>query len=191
MSTVVFLGDSITYGVRTPGPTATQIFSYLIGNQRGFSTIINAGIPGDTAAGGYARLATDVIAHSPKVCFVMYGTNDAGNFVGATAYAASMKSIIDDLKTAGIEPVILSPWFPRSSPVYLEYESYLNALEALVASEGVHYVDIFRECINCYFYMNSTTFNAMWVDWAHPDVSGHAYIASFFERPQFSAMGLA
>lgn len=190
MSKVVFLGDSVTLGVRT-GVTATDIFSYKIGNARGFTTIINKGVSNDTAEGGYARLTTDVLAHNPKVCFVMFGTNDVFYNKGATNYVNNMRNIVLELKLNGIEPVVFSPFFFRSTPLFTAFPAYLQALEAMLKTENVHYVDIYREGIHAYFYMPSSQFSAMYTDWAHPAVPGHDFITNFFLRPQFSDMGLA
>jgi lysophospholipase L1-like esterase len=177
MSTVVFLGDSITLGVR-PGVTAAQTFASIVGNARGFSSIINKGLSNDTAAGGLARLNADVISLAPKSCVVMFGTNDVFNGVSVASYKASMKSIVQQLKAAGIEVVILSPLLGRSSPQIAAFPPYLIALEEIGFEESVHVIDIYRRITHDYFYFSSTDFNNLYLDWAHPSAIGHTRIAN-------------
>src|SRR5262249_1067484 len=68
--TVVFLGDSIT---------AARAYGKIIENYTLLRypdrkvRFINAGVGGDTAAGGLARLERDVFAHKPTVLTVAYG----------------------------------------------------------------------------------------------------------------------
>jgi len=179
MSTVVFLGDSITLGVRT-GVGATDIFSYKIGNARGFSTIINSGLANDTAAGGVARLSTDVLAHSPKSCVIMYGTNDVYNGITVSAYKASMKSIVQTLKANNIEPVIFSPPLGRSTPQITPFPPYLVALSEIGYEENIAVVDMYRRFCHFYFYYTTPNFDGLYMDWAHPSPTGHTAITNIF-----------
>lgn len=179
MSTVAFLGDSITLGVRT-GVGATDIFSYKIGNARGFSTIINAGVTNDTAAGGYARLSTDILAHNPKSCVIMYGTNDVYNGVTVASFKASMTSIVQALKANNIEPVIFSPPLGESTPQINAFPPYLIALSEIGYENEIAVVDIYRRYCHTYFYEDSTTFSGMYEDWAHPSPAGHTFITDVF-----------
>ena len=66
--TCVFLGNSITQGVRTEAKTVTaeERFSFLIAGNRGCREI-NVGVPSDTAAGMIKRFERDVAANSPSL----------------------------------------------------------------------------------------------------------------------------
>ncbi|ROZ69365.1 GDSL-type esterase/lipase family protein [Ramlibacter sp. WS9] len=71
-STVLALGDSITFGVgATPETSYPAVLAKLTGWQ-----IVNAGISGDTSAGALARLAGLLQEHSPRLVLVSIGGND-------------------------------------------------------------------------------------------------------------------
>ena len=71
-SRVVFLGDSITHGHRLSAEVA---YPHRVGLALGIP-VVNAGISGDTTAGGLARLDRDVLAHRPRLVVVALGVND-------------------------------------------------------------------------------------------------------------------
>ena len=179
MSTVVFLGDSITLGVRA-GVRPTDIFSYKIGNAREFSNIINSGIGNDTAAGGFARIAKDVLAHNPKACVIMFGTNDVYNKVSVESYKASMKSIVQTLKAHNIEPVIFSPPLGNATSQIDLFPPYLIALSEIGYEEKVPVIDMYMRFCHFHFYYPPAEFNGLYMDWAHPSPAGHQAITNVF-----------
>ncbi len=71
---VVFLGDSITAGATYLVSTDIYYSLYCPGVDIAF--VHNAGIPGDTAPGGFARLEKDVLAFHPTVVTICFGMND-------------------------------------------------------------------------------------------------------------------
>src|SRR6186713_1272619 len=71
--TVVFLGDSIT-AARTYGKLIENYTLLRFPDRK--VRFVNAGVGGDTAAGGLKRLDRDVFAHKPTVLVVAYGVND-------------------------------------------------------------------------------------------------------------------
>jgi lysophospholipase L1-like esterase len=93
--TVVFLGDSIT-AARTYGKLIEQ-YTLLRYPERKVR-FYNAGIGGDTAAGGLKRLERDVFGRGATVLTVAYGVNDIG--WGLKADAEHKKLFLDSI--AGI-----------------------------------------------------------------------------------------
>lgn len=73
--TVVLLGDSIT-AARTYGKIIENYTLLRYPDRK--IRFINAGVGGDTAAGGLKRLERDVLVHKPTVVIVAYGINDIG-----------------------------------------------------------------------------------------------------------------
>jgi lysophospholipase L1-like esterase len=70
--------------------------------------VINAGISGDTAAGGAARLERDVLSFAPDLCIVCFGLNDAhAGLGGLPAFQAALAGILDRL--ADIPTILLTP----------------------------------------------------------------------------------
>ena len=116
---VVFLGDSITQG-------SDFICWALAINQlrcQGKVRLENAGISGDSAGGGVARLGYDVLNKKPDRVFVMFGMNDLGVSLYAKGgmeidgnrlkrlenYEKNINRICDRLKEAGITAVLITP----------------------------------------------------------------------------------
>ena len=97
MSKVVFIGDSITKGVRT-GVTETDTFVYKVATTKGFSSYLNKGVPNDTADGGLARFSSDVLAHNPDLCVIMFGTNDVFYNKPIATYYNSILSMVQQCK---------------------------------------------------------------------------------------------
>ena len=70
-------------------------------------TIINAGVGGDTAAGGLKRLERDVLAYKPDLTVVCFGLNDCGNSI--ELYTESLRQIFIQLKNSGSEVIFMTP----------------------------------------------------------------------------------
>ena len=194
---VVFLGDSITsqgagayisylatlYHSRCPGKTVR---------------LYCAGIPGNTAAGGLARLERDVICRKPDRVFVWFGAND----LNYTLYAqgnpklsqkqvermekcrGNLTQIYDRLKAAGIKVVAVTP-----TPFHYFHGEKNNMNEAGLAklSEFIRKDAAERgmECIDLYQAMTETLKRQPDIvtygkDKIHPNALGQLMIAYFF-----------
>jgi len=114
--TLVCLGDSITFGVGAePGQSYPERLSALLG-----VPVINAGVSGDTAAGGLARL-DDVLAQDPWLVIVELGGNDFLRQVPLTETEAALRKIADRLLRAKVVPVFVElsgPILGRYAEVY-------------------------------------------------------------------------
>ena len=118
---IAFLGDSVTHGAFEciQGDTAGCIFDfdavYHARLQRMLRevnpwlpvNVINAGVAGDNAPMGLARLERDVIAHRPHICVVNFGLNDLSETV--EEYVGALRAIFSRLREAGIAPILLTP----------------------------------------------------------------------------------
>jgi lysophospholipase L1-like esterase len=124
---IVTLGDSITKGVR-PGVKAHETFSALLEKslrQQGISVeVVNTGAGGESTPGALRRLAKDVLARSPHLVTVMYGTNDSyvdrnqkQARVAVDDYRRLLLDIVDQLRTAGIQVVLMTePAYAENGP---------------------------------------------------------------------------
>jgi lysophospholipase L1-like esterase len=124
---ILTLGDSITKGVR-PGVKADETFSALMEKQlrqQGIqATVTNAGVGGETTAGAAKRLARDVLAKSPHVVAMMYGTNDCyvdkgkeESRVSLPDFQTNLANLIDQLQKAGIQVVMMTePAYAENGP---------------------------------------------------------------------------
>jgi len=104
---LLMLGDSITAGyglARNEGPPA-QIQALLRAAGRNVR-VIDAGVSGDTSAGGRARLGW-ALADRPQAAIVALGGNDALRGLTPQQMQANLTSILDTLRQRGI-PVLLA-----------------------------------------------------------------------------------
>ena len=71
-STVLALGDSLTYGT---GASAETSYPTVLAELTGWN-VVNAGVPGDTSAQALVRLPALLAEHRPKLVIVSIGGND-------------------------------------------------------------------------------------------------------------------
>lgn len=92
--TIVFLGDSITAGYGLENPAA-EAYPALVGDKLGTGwRVINAGISGDTTAGGLRRI--DWILRQPvDVLVIALGGNDGLRGVDPDVTRRNLQGIID------------------------------------------------------------------------------------------------
>lgn len=186
MATIVFIGDSITKGTDYGGVTNEDTFAYKIGIASGYSAsdIINHGVSSDTSAGVLGRLQQDVIDLLPDVCSVMIGTNDWKTSITSVKFCENMDGIIQRLKNSGIKPVVFSPVMYRGTNAqFASWRPYLEGLEDICVSNGVDFIDVYRE----FTYMTYSSVPDAWklnyVDQTHLTKSGHNTVANFTMRP--------
>jgi acyl-CoA thioesterase-1 len=97
--TIIALGDSLTQGWLVRKGYLDFIAEmlekkYLHNN----FTIINRGVPGDTAEGGLYRLKHDVIDMNPDLIFIQFGLNDAYLGISPERFKNTVCAIIDELE---------------------------------------------------------------------------------------------
>ena len=114
--TIVCLGDSITAGVGAePGPPYPDLLAERLG-----VPVINAGVPGDTAEDGLARVG-DVLAADPWLVIVELGGNDVLRQVPPERTEAALRSILRRLLAARVVPVLVElrvPFAFRYGEIY-------------------------------------------------------------------------
>ena len=98
---VAFLGDSLTSGWRLPEEEAYPALVARALAARGRPVrVVNAGVSGDTAAQGLARLPA-VLKHRPAVLVVALGANDGLSREPLVATEAALERIVLDARAAG------------------------------------------------------------------------------------------
>ena len=103
-ATVLILGDSLSYGT---GANAGEDYPSLIAKAMNWN-IVNAGVPGDTTAGGLARLPDLLNQHQPKLLIVELGGNDFLRRLPQDQTIANLKSILSLSKAQGISTVLVA-----------------------------------------------------------------------------------
>jgi acyl-CoA thioesterase I len=110
-ATVLVLGDSLSYGT---GASAGEDYPTLLAKATSWN-IVNEGVPGDTSAGGLARLPPLLEAHQPKLLIVELGGNDLLRQTPPTEIMQNLSSILSQAKAQGIQTILVA--IPEFSPL--------------------------------------------------------------------------
>ena len=166
---VVMLGDSLTagYGLAAGDALPRQLQAAL--HARGVAVRIqNAGVSGDTTAGGRARLDW-VLADRPGYAIVALGGNDALRAFDPAETWANLDSILAELKARGIKALLAGMLAPPN--LGLEYGRAFDRLyPALAAQHGVMLYPFLLDGVAAEPALNQA-------DGMHPNAAGVAIIA--------------
>jgi acyl-CoA thioesterase-1 len=118
---ILGLGDSLMQGYGLPPGTdfPTKLAQAL--KARGLdATVINAGVSGDTSAGGLARLDWS-LTDRPDAAIVEFGANDALRGLPPADMERNLDGILAKLKAHGIPVLLAGMMSPRNmGPAYAE-----------------------------------------------------------------------
>ena len=126
--TVVALGDSLTYGT---GASAEAGYPAALSARTGWK-VVNAGVPGETAAQGCARMPDLLAQHRPRLVLVLLGGNDFLRRLPESGVRAALARCVGAARSAGVQAVLLT--VPKigwtglaSADLYEEVGSQLGA----------------------------------------------------------------
>ncbi len=104
---ILALGDSLTAGLGLPREDAFPEKLEMALRAQGIKVeVVNAGVSGDTTAGGLARLDW-ALADKPQAAIVALGANDGLRALDPERSRANLDAILTKLKAAGV-PVLLA-----------------------------------------------------------------------------------
>ena len=112
--TVMALGDSLTagYGLEQDETFPAQLEKGLL--SAGYAVnVVNAGVSGDTSAGGLARIEW-ALADRPQIVVVELGANDALRGLDPAQTHANLDQIIARLNRAGCRVILAGMQSPRN-----------------------------------------------------------------------------
>jgi acyl-CoA thioesterase-1 len=166
---VVFLGDSLSAGLHLAAeesfPAAAQ--RLLADRGRPFR-LVNAGVSGDTTAGGLARLDW-LLRQEPAVVVVELGGNDALRGIPLESVEENLRRILRGIREAGARALLLGMDAPAS--LGPGYASGFSAVYARLAEElEVPLVPGFLRGVGGVPAMNLP-------DGLHPTPEGHRLLA--------------
>lgn len=175
---VVFLGDSLTAGL---GLDENQAYPALIERQlKGEGTpvrVINAGVSGDTTAGGLSRLDWLLNQH-PGVVIVGLGANDGLRALPLAEIDTNLREIIRRSQAAGARVLLLGMRIP---PNYGPYADQFTALYPKIAKDlNVPLVPFLLEGVGGIRSLNQS-------DGIHPTAQGQEIVAKTV-RPYLEKM---
>jgi acyl-CoA thioesterase-1 len=138
---ILVLGDSLTagYGLGLQAAFPAQLEAVL--RKRGHKvTVINAGVSGDTSAGGRARIGWALGATPPPdAAIVALGGNDGLRGIEPAVMGVNLEAILQALRQAKVPVLIAGMKAPRNfGPAYIkEFEAVFPSLAAQY--KALHY----------------------------------------------------
>ena len=143
-ATVIALGDSLTFGT---GATPETSYPSVLAAASGWD-VINAGVPGETAAEGCARLPGLIEDHRPQLVLVLLGGNDFLRRMPEQNVVAALERCVESARAGNAEIALIPvPRFGASgivdAPLYAEAGRVWNVavldagLSALIAQRAL------------------------------------------------------
>lgn len=112
---VAILGDSITAGY---GLAAEQAYPALLAPLLPGWKVVNAGVSGDTSAGGLRRLDW-VLKGKPRVVVIALGANDGLRGLPLEQLEANLRAMVAKVRAAGATPLLIGMRMPKNlGPAY-------------------------------------------------------------------------
>lgn len=178
MKTIVFLGDSLTYGYGTypdcayPSVVETKLHIKAI----------NKGENGDLTCGMSARFRTDVLAYHPDTVMILGGTNDILNGVSLQSTINSIDEMVQSARNANINVMIGLPMEPDSQQLtdYGLTSSMIHRIMNHFASYHTQLLDYCQQhnILVVDFYENYP--KHLFIDGIHPTAKGYEIMANIF-----------
>lgn len=165
---VLALGDSLTAGYGLAAPEAFPVRLEQALKARGHDVrVINAGVSGDTSAGGLARLDW-ALADRPRAAIVELGANDGLRGLDPAKMCANLDAIVTKLQTAGVTVLLTGMEAPPNlGPDYAQ--AYRAAFAQVAASRHVAFYPFFLEGVAAQPALNQA-------DGLHPNPKGVAIL---------------
>ena len=167
---VMVLGDSLVAG---HGLAQGRAFPDVLGQQLAAvgmpAQMINAGVSGDTTAGGLARLDWSLVSQ-PNAAIVVLGGNDLLRGLAPEASFANLDAIISRLKSRGIAVLLAGMQAPQNFGA--DYAAEFDAIyQRLAAKHEILFYPFFLDGVALRPDMNLP-------DGMHPNDAGIRHIAT-------------
>lgn len=171
---VVFLGDSLTAGNGLPESEAyPALLQGRLARAGSRIRLVNAGVSGDTSAGGLARMNW-LLAQRPDVLVVALGANDGLRGLPVSELELNLSAIVDRARAGGARVLLAGMRMP---PNYGEdYARDFAAVYGRVAADqGVPLVPFLLEGVGGNPALNQS-------DGIHPNALGQEKLADNVEK---------
>jgi acyl-CoA thioesterase-1 len=167
------LGDSLTAGWMVPRGFFDQFIDILAETYQTAAVVgMNAGVPGDTAEGGLARIG-GILDESPDVVTIQFGINDMYMGIPVASFERSIRAVVVAVQSTGSLPILVTSCPMRSErdrkAIVPYYEAIAEAgrdLKAPVADTASFWLA----------HMESWA-GLLQADGVHPTFAGHRLMA--------------
>jgi len=130
---IAVLGDSLTAGYGLPADQAFPVQLQRELKSKGLAVkVINAGVSGDTTAGGRARLDW-VLGDKPGIVILELGANDALRGIDPAETEANLDAMLTKLKARGIRVLLAGMLAPPN--LGTDYRARFDSLYARLAAK--------------------------------------------------------
>ena len=166
---VVFLGDSLTAGLGVGEDEAFPERTRLLLDAEGVAIrIVNAGVSGDTTAGGLARVDW-LLGQEPQILVVGLGANDGLRGLALEETEANLRAIVERARAGGARVLLLGMLLPPNyGPDYTE--GFQRIFSRLADELEVSLVPFLLAGVAGIPELNQA-------DGIHPTVAGHRLMA--------------
>lgn len=167
---ILALGDSLTAGYGLPEADAFTTRLQQALKDKGYDVqVINAGVSGDTTAGGRARLDW-ALGDQPDVAVVELGANDGLRGLDPASTRENLDAILTVMKERGVPTLLAGMYAPRN--LGREYGDRFNAIyPELAAKHDVPLYPFFLEGVALDPKLNQE-------DGMHPNAKGVAIVVN-------------
>ena len=165
---IVVLGDSLSVS-----PTDRDNFPAVLENRmraRGLGwSVINAGVRGDTTAGGLRRIDTLLASNRPDILIIALGANDGLRGLDVDGMSRNLDEMIGRAQTSGAAVLLCGMQLPPIN--LLPYgRRFRNAFDRIASEHDVAFVPFLLDGVALDGRMNGT-------DGIHPNTEGAQKIA--------------
>jgi acyl-CoA thioesterase I len=129
---IVAIGGASTIGQAAGSPDLS--YPHRLGeilaqdHLQGSITVVNKGVPRQSARQNLERFPTDVFAEDPVMVIWETGINDAVRGTDIDEFAETLQMGVDELKSRAIDIVMVDMQFSKSASALINFEAYLKAL---------------------------------------------------------------
>ncbi|MBP7734485.1 MAG: hypothetical protein KA369_00800 [Spirochaetes bacterium] len=175
---IIALGDSLTQGWMVRKGYLDFIAEML---QSLFPdcdvSILNRGIPGDTAEGGLYRLREDVLDGDPDLVFVQFALNDAFTGVPPAQFKNTIKTIVDHIRTDTDAEILLLTSVPiMHQDVDFMAENFYSRLSEVSSEESIP-IALVHQYWKKKMSEGTDIHSLVQADMVHPNVEGYRLMA--------------
>jgi len=175
---IIALGDSLTQGWMVRKGYLDFMAEML---ERRFPdctvSILNRGIPGDTAEGGLFRLREDVLDDDPDLVFIQFALNDAFTGVPPAQFKNTVRTIVDHIRTdTGAEILLVTSVPIMHQDVDFMAENFYSRLSELSTEENIP-IALVHQYWKKKMAQGTDIRTLVQMDMVHPNVEGYRLMA--------------
>ena len=138
---IVTLGGASTLGIAAGKPDLAWPARFAAALTERFPSahikVVNLAVARQTAKRAAERLDGEVIPMKPNLVIWETGTMEAVRGMDIDEFRETLRAGIDELRTAGIETVLMNMQFSRDSEAVIHFEPYLAAMSQLADASDV------------------------------------------------------